>query len=169
MGKCCKWFKKYLSELEAHLRDNDSGCRPPEGWWLVLTIAESVSSSAIISFRTLEGKTALVAEQSAQFQSLFDKYKEKFNAKVGLDDTTRTEVKIINCAAPVWPPLPCVCSRYAFSPSGNIAVDTNSLLELLRDDGNFTIAAMGVISPDELYNLLFEVARVLAEIMEGLN
>jgi hypothetical protein len=75
----------------------------------VLTIAESISSSAIITFRTLEGKPALVVEQLTQFRGLFDTYKAQFNAKVALNDTTRAEIKLVACLASVWPPLPQVC------------------------------------------------------------
>jgi len=50
-----------------------------------------------------------------------------------------------------------------------MGVDATKLLELLQDDGTFTIDVMSVIAPDEMHSLLFDVARVVAEILQGLD
>ncbi|KAF4041411.1 hypothetical protein GN244_ATG06410 [Phytophthora infestans] len=155
MLKCCTWFKSNRIKIATHLAMENPACKPPDKWWLCLTLIHLLSKRAVITFRSLESYTALVSEQVEALKRLSRDLLSVFGGRAVLD---ADRVNLVQLE-----------SNHVFSDDRTILVNPNTILDLLLDDGTFTIQILDSLGPDLAFELVKDFALVIANLVASVN
>lgn len=61
-GKVSAWFKTSRVEMLAYLDQKKPSVPPSPSWWIVLMFIQKILAKTKITFRSLEGLTAIVSQ-----------------------------------------------------------------------------------------------------------
>ncbi|ETK92932.1 hypothetical protein L915_03815 [Phytophthora nicotianae] len=114
-----------------------------------------LSTRAVITFRSLEGTTALVTEQMAQMKKLSSDIQIMFGVRaVGDEDNSELDNRP---------------TTLSLAENNAMVCDHAKILDLLQDNGSFAIKILDTIGTDAATLLASDLASVMATFVERVN